>query len=118
MGIARLRSKNFDHRFYGQDYDKPALQVFAQRTFGSPTQPVGVDNVVETARQAGITTKLEPNLSLALGSSAVTPLDMAGAYATFARMGVTIQPQVLRRIENNRGQVIEVFEPKVDASSL
>ncbi len=77
-------------------------------------QLVGVDNIVETARQAGITTHLEPNLSLALGSSAVTPFDMAGAYATFARMGVAIQPQLLRNIQNNKGQITQVFEAKVD----
>jgi penicillin-binding protein 1A len=75
---------------------------------------VGMENIVETARQAGITSRLDPNLSLTLGSSAVSPLDMAGAYATFARAGVHITPTVLRKIENNRGQVIEIFEPKVD----
>jgi membrane peptidoglycan carboxypeptidase len=75
---------------------------------------VGIDNVVETARLAGITSKLDPNLSLSLGSSAVTPYDMAGAYATFARGGIAVKPSVLRRIENNRGQVIEQFEPHYD----
>jgi membrane peptidoglycan carboxypeptidase len=39
---------------------------------------------------------------------------MAGAYATLARMGVAIKPQLLRKIENNRGQIVEVFEQKVD----
>jgi len=77
-------------------------------------QLVGMDSIVETARLAGITTKLDPNLSLALGSSAVTPLDMAGAYSTFARAGVAIHPQTLRRIENNKGQVIYVEDQKVD----
>jgi len=77
-------------------------------------QMVGMDSIVETARQAGITTKLDPNLSLALGSSAVTPLDMAGAYSTFARSGVAIKPQTLRRIENNKGQVIYVEDQKYD----
>jgi penicillin-binding protein 1A len=73
-----------------------------------------VDSIVETARLAGITSKLDPNLSLALGSSAVSPIDMATAYATFARFGVMTTPQVIRRIENNKGQVIEVFETKSD----
>ena len=73
-----------------------------------------MESIVETARLAGITSKLDPNLSLALGSSAVSPLDMACAYSTFARAGVKIEPQVLRKIENNRGQILEVFEAKVD----
>jgi len=73
-----------------------------------------MESIVETARLAGVTSKLDPNLSLALGSSAVSPLDMAAAYSTFVRGGVSIKPQMLRRIENNRGQVIQVFEGKYD----
>jgi membrane peptidoglycan carboxypeptidase len=45
---------------------------------------------------------------LALGSSAISPLEMAGAYTTFARGGVSINPKVLRRVENNRGQMLLV----------
>jgi penicillin-binding protein 1A len=113
-GGADYAPKNFDHRFYGRIPMRTALALSRNVVSVRIMQLVGVDNVIETAREAGITTKLEPNLSLALGSSAVTPLEQAGAYATFARMGVAIRPQVMRRIENNRGQVIEVFESKVD----
>ncbi|CAN5402832.1 penicillin-binding protein 1A [soil metagenome] len=113
-GLPDYAPKNFDHRFLGRIPLRKALALSRNVCSVRIAQLVGIDSVVETAREAGITTKLEPNLSLALGSSAVTPLDMAGAYATFARMGVAIKPQVLRRIENNRGQVIEVFQPSVD----
>lgn len=106
--------KNFDHKFMGRIPVRKALALSRNVCSVRVAQLVGVDDIVETARLAGITTKLEKNLSLALGSSAVTPEEMAGAYATFARMGVAIKPQLVRRIENNRGQVIEVFEPKVD----
>ncbi|MBS1952877.1 MAG: PBP1A family penicillin-binding protein [Cyanobacteria bacterium SZAS-4] len=114
FGLPDYAPKNFDHRFLGRIPLRKALALSRNVCSVRIAQLVGIDSVVETAREAGITTKLEPNLSLALGSSAVTPLDMAGAYATFARMGVAIKPQVLRRIENNRGQVIEVFQPSVD----
>lgn len=113
-GLPDYAPKNFDGRFYGKIPVRKALALSRNVCSVRIAQLVGIDSVVETARLAGITTKLEPNLSLALGSSAVTPLDQAGAYATFARMGVAIKPQVLRRIENNRGQVIEVFQPKAD----
>ncbi|RTL35660.1 MAG: PBP1A family penicillin-binding protein [Candidatus Melainabacteria bacterium] len=113
-GLPDYAPKNFDHRFLGRIPLRKALALSRNVCSVRIAQLVGIDSVVETAREAGITTKLEPNLSLALGSSAVTPLDMAGAYATFARMGVAIKPQVLRRIENNRGQVIEVFQASVD----
>jgi membrane peptidoglycan carboxypeptidase len=105
---------NFDHKFMGHITIRKALSQSRNVPAVKVAKAVGIENVVETARLAGITTRLDANLSLALGSSAVTPLDMAGAYSTFARGGIAIKPQVLRRIENNRGQVIEIFEPKVD----
>ena len=113
-GLPDYAPKNFDHKFLGRIPVRKALALSRNVCSVRIAQLVGIDSVVETAREAGITTKLEPNLSLALGSSAVTPFDMAGAYSTFARMGVAIKPQVLRKIENNRGEVIEVFQPTVD----
>jgi penicillin-binding protein 1A len=113
-GLPDYAPKNFDHKFYGRIPLRKALALSRNVVSVRIAQLVGIDSVVETARQAGITTKLEPNLSLALGSSAVTPLEMAGAYATFSRMGIAIKPQMIRQIQNNRGQVIEVFESKAD----
>jgi penicillin-binding protein 1A len=113
-GLPDYAPKNFDHKFMGRIPVRKAIAFSRNVCSVRITQMVGVDSVIETARLAGITTKLEPNLSLALGSSAVTPLEMAGAYATFARMGVAIKPQLLRKIENNRGQIVQVFEQKVE----
>lgn len=113
-GLPDYKPGNFDHRYMGRIPVRTALKLSRNVPSVRVGQMVGMENIVETARQAGITSKLDPNLSLALGSSAVSPLDMAGAYATFARAGVHITPTVLRKIENNRGQVIEIFEPKVD----
>jgi penicillin-binding protein 1A len=113
-GLPDWSPKNFDHKFMGKITIRKALANSRNVPAVRVGKAVGIDNVVETARLAGITTKLDPNLSLSLGSSAVTPFDMAGAYATFARGGIAIKPHVLRRIENNRGRIIETFESKVD----
>lgn len=113
-GLATYAPKNFDHKFYGKIPARRALALSRNVPSVRVAQLVGIDSVIETARLAGITTKLDPNLSLALGSSAISPLEMAGAYSTFARAGVVVKPQILRKIENNRGQVIEVFDPKQD----
>ena len=86
-GQADYAPKNFDHKFYGRIPLRRALALSRNVVSVRIAQLVGIDSVVETARQAGITTKLEPNLSLALGSSAVTPLEMAGAYAHFFSYG-------------------------------
>lgn len=113
-GLPDWSPKNFDHRFMGKITIRKALALSRNVPAVRVGKAVGIDKVVETARLCGITTKLDQNLSLSLGSSAVTPLDMAGAYATFARGGITIKPQVIRRVENNRGQVIHNFESRVE----
>lgn len=113
-GLPPYAPKNFDKKFMGKITVRKALALSRNVCAVRAAQLVGMDRIIETARLAGITAKLDANLSLALGSSAVSPLEMAGAYATFARAGVAIKPQIIRRIENNKGQVIEVFEPRVD----
>jgi penicillin-binding protein 1A len=113
-GLPDYVPKDFDHKFMGRITMRKALALSRNVPSVRTAQLAGVDNIIETARLAGITTKLDANLSLALGSSAVSPLDMAGAYSTFARVGVAIKPQTIRRIENNKGEVIDVEEQKVD----
>jgi penicillin-binding protein 1A len=113
-GLPLWQPKNFDHKYMGHITVRKALTLSRNVPAVKIAQKVGVDSIIETARLAGISSKLDPNLSLALGSSAVSPLELAGAYATFARSGVSIRPQVIRKIENTRGQVIETFEPLYD----
>lgn len=113
-GLPDYAPKNFDHKFMGRIPVRKALALSRNVPAVKIAREAGMESIVETARLAGVTSKLDPNLSLALGSSAVSPLDMAAAYSTFVRGGVSIKPQMLRRIENNRGQVIQVFEGKYD----
>lgn len=113
-GLPIWQPKNFDHRFMGRITLRRALTVSRNVPSVKIAQAVGIQSIIETARLAGITSKLDPNLSLALGSSAVSPLELAGAYSTFARGGIAIHPQVIRKIENTRGQVIESFESRYD----
>ncbi len=58
----------------------------------------GPENVAKLARALGIHTKLDPVPSLALGSSGVTPVDMAAAYATLANYGIKKGPWIVKRI--------------------
>lgn len=113
-GLPLWQPKNFDHKYMGKITLRKALTLSRNIPSIKIAQQVGIESIIETARLAGISSKLDPNLSLALGSSAVSPLELAGAYATFARSGVSIRPQIIRKIENTRGQIIENFEPRYD----
>ncbi|HEY3577490.1 MAG TPA: transglycosylase domain-containing protein [Gaiellaceae bacterium] len=66
---------------------------------------VGPDEIAATAQKLGVQTELEPTPSLALGTAAVTPLDMASAYATLAAGGVYSKPLAIRRVVFPGGNV-------------
>lgn len=102
--------KNYDGKFMGKITVRRALSQSRNVCAVKVAQMVGMSNVLDTARTAGIKGDIAPNISSALGSSALSPLDLAGAYGTFARGGVAITPRALRRVETMNGDVLETFE--------
>jgi penicillin-binding protein 1B len=79
----------------------PAIEV-AQRA--------GYRNVANLAHQAGLA-DIRATPSMALGTYQVTPLDMAGAYTTFANNGVFVQPELVSKIVNKEGKEIWTAQP-------
>jgi len=67
---------------------------------------VGLDKVIANCRTLGIKSPLEPVISLPLGAIGVTPLEMAGAYATFASNGWHSDPTVIVRVTDSEGNVL------------
>jgi penicillin-binding protein 1A len=75
------------------------------------TEAMGPQTVIDYAKKMGITTTLNPNLSLALGASEVTLLDMTKAYTTFPNLGSWVWPTFVDRVEDRFGRTIIDFEP-------
>ena len=74
-------------------------------------QDVGAEAVVHFAQAAGVReSKLDPVPSLALGTSPVTLLEMANAYATLAAMGERREPLLVTRIEDRHGRLLAAFD--------
>jgi penicillin-binding protein 1A len=69
-------------------------------------QEVGLNTVIAVAQRLGIQSPLAPNASLALGTSEVTPLELTGAYASFATAGLKATPYTVTQIRNAKGTVI------------
>jgi penicillin-binding protein 1A len=65
--------------------------------------------VVQTAHRLGIASKLEPNASIALGTSEVSPLELVGAYTPFANGGFAVIPHVIDRITAKDGKLLYTF---------
>ena len=80
----------------------------------------GVGRVVDMARRVGITTPhLPEDLSLALGTASVTPIEMCVAYSAFANNGYKIEPYGIKEIKGRSGESVEQNGPKMtNAMSL
>lgn len=95
--------KDFDNSPMGPMTVETAVALSRNLCAVRAAVAVGISNVIQTAQRAGLTARLDPTISLALGASAASPLDMAGAYATFARGGIVVPPQLVRRVDGRNG---------------
>ncbi len=99
---------------YGGNYSHQQMTVMHAITQSVNTVAVkvaadtGVDRVVQYAKAMGISTPLAPYLSLALGSSAVRPIDLCSAYEHFAGEGPRYDPTGIRSLKDTQGREIEV----------
>lgn len=75
-------------------------------------QDLGLDRVIELCRSLGIKSPMEPVLSLPLGSVGLTPLEMAGAFATFASNGWHSDTTIIARVTDPNGNVLLDNTPK------
>ena len=67
---------------------------------------VGLDNVVRTANDLGVTAEVLAVPSLPLGPFDITPLDMSNSYATFANDGIRVDSYFIERVEDSTGEII------------
>ncbi len=105
---------NFENDYGGymtlRDALAYSINVVAGRlTIGSMAPP---DEVVKYAHRMGIQSPLQPYPSIALGTSGVSPLEMASAYGTFADSGMHVDPISILKIEDRNGILIHNFIPQ------
>ncbi|MBP3952752.1 transglycosylase domain-containing protein [Bacillus suaedae] len=74
---------------------------------------LGTDKLVEVAERVGVESKLKNHPSLALGTSGVSPFEMARAYSAFANGGKRVEPRLIRKIVDSEGEVLFEAEPEM-----
>jgi penicillin-binding protein 1B len=99
-----------DTRYNGDITARTALQFSQNNATVSLAQMVGYANVAALARDAGVKSA-RGTPSVALGSYGATPLDMAGAYTTFANGGVRIDPWLVASVRSASGDVLNDYPP-------
>jgi penicillin-binding protein 1A len=98
--------QNDDHSYMGPITLRVALAQSRNVVAVKLLEMLGVDRVIQYAHRMGVTSPLEPNLSLALGTSVITPLDQASGYSTLANQGVHIDPSPFRVIKDSLGNTV------------
>jgi penicillin-binding protein 1A len=102
---------NFDGKFMGRITLRRALAHSRNISAINLITQIGPPLVAEIAHRAGIRSDLEPAPALALGSSVVTPLEMANAFATFANGGIAVTPYTIETVEDAAGKQLEAHVP-------
>jgi len=105
-GGVMYRPKNYGGGFSGSVSIRRALEISLNIPVVRLGQEVGLNKVIETCRLLGFQSPLEPVLSLPLGSEDVTPLEMAGAYATFANNGWHSDTTFIVQVTDSSGKVL------------
>lgn len=98
--------KNYAHKYRGQIPVYKALMVSSNVCAVRLIQDVGIRAVVQIARTLGISTPLEYDYTIALGSNGVKLFELTRAYGAFANGGYLVQPFAIERIETSRGKVV------------
>lgn len=101
---------NFDNDFLGGITLRSALEKSRNLVSADITSRIGVDAIIQYARKLGISAKLGRNLSISLGSSEVTVLEMTRAYGVFANKGVLFDSVFVNRLVDRDGKVIFDYE--------
>jgi penicillin-binding protein 1A len=107
MGDGTMWSpRDDDNSYMGGITLRTALALSRNIVAVKLAERIGLDKVISYAQRMGITSPLEPNLSLALGSSVISPLEQATGYATIADQGIHVDPSAIRLVKDSLGNVV------------
>lgn len=104
--------QNYDGSFAGPMSIRSALAMSRNIPAVRLGQEVGLNKVIDVCRTLGIRSPIEPVVSLPLGSVDLTPLEMAGAYATFANNGWYSETTLIVQVTDSSGNVLLDNTPK------
>jgi penicillin-binding protein 1A len=106
LDVKGWKPENYTHQYFGAVTLTQALAMSLNTVAVRLGLEVGPKNVVRTAHRLGISSKLDANASIALGTSEVSMVELVGAYAPFANGGLGVSPHVVTRIRTLDGKVL------------
>jgi len=107
---ASWKPRNYEQKFYGPTTVRQALIHSRNLVTIKILRQVGIRKVIDYARKMGFTSTLNADLTLALGSSGVSLMELTTAYGVFANQGRLIKPIFVKRVEDRHGEILEERE--------
>lgn len=98
--------KNYHNKYRGKIPAYKALMISSNVCAARLIQSTGIRAVIQMARVLGISTPLEYDYTIALGSNGVKLYEMTRAYGAFANGGYRVEPFSVERVETSRGQIV------------
>ncbi len=124
ISVRGWNPENYSREYFGPVTLTKALSLSLNTVAVRLGLEVGPKTVAAVAHRLGIASELDANATIALGTSAVTPLEMAAAYAAFANGGIGVQPHVITRVRTANGKLLylrrnasfgRVIDPRYEA---
>lgn len=106
VAIGNWRPQNYTDSYSGPVTLQSALAFSLNSVAAQLVAEIGPKAVIGVAQRLGIKSDLQPNPSIALGTSEVSLLELTGAYAPFASGGYGATPYVIKRIRNSAGKTL------------
>jgi penicillin-binding protein 1A len=106
LDVKGWKPENYSHEYFGPVTLTQALAMSLNTVAVRLGLEVGPKNVVRTAHRLGISSKLDANASIALGTSEVSLVELVGAYTPFANGGLGVSPHVVTKIRTTDGKIL------------
>lgn len=103
--------ENADHKFYGPTRLREALTFSRNVVTVKLVEAIGIDALTNFSHTVGFYGDMPRNLSVALGSFSITPLELAMVYNVFASNGMKSSPIYIKYISDRQGRIVESNEP-------
>jgi len=110
------KPKNYKEKFYGPTPFRTGLIKSRNIMTIKILKKTGVKHTIDYARRMGIDSLLNPDLSLALGSSGVSLVELTKTYSVFANGGMLVKPIYITKIIDRNGKILEENQPSFSES--
>ncbi|MFO7752708.1 MAG: PBP1A family penicillin-binding protein [Desulfobacteraceae bacterium] len=101
------KPRNYHKKFFGPTLLRTALEKSRNVVTIKILKDIGIDYVIDYAGKLGIDSEINQDLSIGLGSSGVSLLEIVKAYSVFSNLGYRVEPTFITKITDRYGQVLE-----------